>query len=193
MPVDAKDGRSDAEIIEAVLAGAQEDFALLVQRHQRRVQRILRHMCGNAYDAEEMTQEAFYRVYFALPSYNPKYRFGSWLVKIACNLGISHLRKQGRTVSLEAEEERDGGGDWGVSPDPDPSLRPEPATMRNEQRAEIWSAVASLPPDSRDIIVMRHVEEMSYKEICDVTGLTMGTVKSRLARARAKLSGQLAD
>lgn len=190
MPVDRTDGRSDAEIIEAVLAGQRDDFALLVQRHQQRVQRILRRMCGNPYDAEELTQETFVKVYFALPGYDPRYRFHSWLVKIACNLGISHLRKRGRTMSMDAP--RDGmEGEERVRPDPDPSTRPEVAWERSDRSERVWSAVAALPSDSRDIIVMYHVEEMSYHEICDVTGLAMGTVKSRLARARKKLSASL--
>jgi RNA polymerase sigma-70 factor (ECF subfamily) len=183
---------TDAELVAAVLGGEQEAYSELLERHQHRVFRILLRLCGNTYDAEELAQEVFFKTYFALPSYRPEHRFSSWLYKIATNHAFSFLRTRNREVSLEFE-----GADQEGAPSLEPEDtrrhdRPESALERSDRAELLWRAVASLPADFRDIVLMRHVEELSYKEICEATGLSMGTVKSRLARAKQKLERSLA-
>ena len=182
---------TDAELVAAVLDGERDAYALLLERYQHRVFRILLRMCGNGYDAEELTQEVFFKTYFALPTYRSEYRFSSWVFKIATNHALSFLRKRNRETSLELE----GAADDAPSPEPVDTRRrdrPEQVLERGDRAQRLWLAVAALPPDFRDIVLMRHVEELSYKEICDVTGLSIGTVKSRLNRARQKLERGLA-
>ncbi len=182
---------SDAEVVAAVLAGDREAFSMLIERHQRRVYSILMRLVRSASDAEELTQEVFCRTYFALPDYNPEYRFSSWISRIASNLGIDHIRRTSRVTSLDDDSSGQALGEtlW----DPHRSSRPDRSFEEDETFRTLWRAVAALPPEFREVVLMRHAEEMSYREIAIATGLSMGTVKSRLARARQRLQSALRD
>ena len=98
-----RSGMSDAEVVAAVLAGDRDAYAVIIQRHQRRVFAILLRLVRSPSDAEELTQEVMCRTYFALPDYRPEYRFSSWISRISSNLGIDHLRRQNRVISLDDE------------------------------------------------------------------------------------------
>lgn len=184
---------SDAEAVEAVLDGDRAAFEVLVERHQRRVFGILMRMVRDADAAEELTQDVLCRVYFALPDYKPEYRFSSWISRIASNLGIDHIRRAGRTTSLDADDALGAGSIGEGIVDPERAVRPDERAEDDDLSRSLWRAVACLPPEFRDIVLMRHAEELSYTEIARVTGLSMGTVKSRLARARQRLEAALGD
>jgi RNA polymerase sigma-70 factor (ECF subfamily) len=187
------EAESDQAIVAAVLAGERDAYALLIGRYQRRVFQALRGMTGSSYDAEELTQETFYRAYFALASYNPDYRFSTWIFQIAYNLCRTAAKKRQREVGLEdqlgesEDEPTPEAGRWLASDAESPGAMAEASEL--EQR--VWRAVAALPPEYRDVVIMRHVNELTYEEICELTGLPMGTVKSRLARARRRLAKSL--
>lgn len=176
----------DQAVITAVLDGDTARYAELVQRYERRLLHTMVRAVGDRADAEELTQEAFVRAYFALPSYDPQFAFSTWLFRIAFNLSINHRKKQGRERSRfeEAKVEPPAGAA------PGKIASPSGAAERGELADEIRDAIDQLPDDFREIFVMRHFHELSYKEICKATGLPMGTVKSRLIRARRRL-GQL--
>jgi len=188
-PSNEDPGWTDAEVVAAVLRGDRERFELLVRGHRRLVYSIALRMCGSPEDAEELTQEVFVRAYFALPDFKPEFRFSSWVARIASNLAIDLLRDRARTVSIEPAR--------GQEPIAEPLLagdaseQPEFAAEERDLRSRLWRAVADLPPEFRDIVLMRHAQELSYREICRCTGLSMGTVKSRLARARRRLGAAL--
>ena len=179
---------TDQAAVEAVLAGDRDAFATLVERYQLRVYNAIYWMCGNACDAEELTQEAFVRAYFALPSHRAESKFSTWLFQIARNLCLTFLKNRDRVVSLDHP---DRVGTVNAQLAPDAAASPPAVVERHEIGDALWSAVTDLPDDYREIIVMRHVAEMTYAEICETTGLPMGTVKSRLARARRRLKDPL--
>ncbi len=181
----------DTSVVQAVLSGDLDAYATLVERYQRQVFGLLVH-CGSPADqAEEMTQEAFVRAYYALERYNPAYRFPTWVCQIALNLWRSERRKAGRVADLRVDGS-DGDGD--DAPDwPDPGPTPDIAVETEDLHQRLWAAVATLPEDAREIVLLRHTLELSYEDICASTGLPMGTVKSRLARARRQLAAMLGD
>jgi RNA polymerase sigma-70 factor (ECF subfamily) len=174
---------TDRQVVEAVLSGDADAYRILVDRYQQRVYRSLCWMCGSSADAEELTQETFVRAYYALASHKTEYKSSTWLLQIARNQCINFMKRRDREMPYEADRPPASGTFVNCSAPAQPVEQAE----RVEHARRLWLAVAKLPPDFRDIVVMRHVSEMSYTEICDVTGLPMGTVKSRLARARRRL------
>ncbi|MBK6768903.1 MAG: RNA polymerase sigma factor [Ardenticatenales bacterium] len=186
---------SDAEIVAATLAGRTERYGALVERHQRRLFLSLRQLTGSDRDAEEIAQDAFVRAWENLKQFDPAYPFFPWLSRIAVNLWHNRTRRVRREVPLD-----DGGRDDGTDGDAADEWRfaddaPSPDVLADavDVRRRVWLAVDALPADAREIVVMRHALELSYEEICAATGLAMGTVKSRLSRARAVLAGALGD
>jgi RNA polymerase sigma-70 factor (ECF subfamily) len=177
----------DRTVIASVLDGETARYAELVERYERRLLHTMVRAIGDRADAEELTQEAFVRAYFALPSYDPQFAFSTWLFKIAINLSINHRKKQGRDRERLAEsvnEPPDGAS-------PSKPASPAGSAESGELAEKIRDAIDRLPDEFRDIFVMRHFYELSYREICDATGLPMGTVKSRLIRARRRLGQEL--
>jgi RNA polymerase sigma-70 factor, ECF subfamily len=180
---------TDADLVAATLAGHTDAYGALVQRHQRRVYLGLLQLCRDRAEAEDLTQEAFVRAYRALASFDPAYRFPPWLFRIAINLWRNSRRRAGREVALEGDE----AGDDAPPPLPDGAPSPEAQAEAAELRRRVWRAVDALPAEARRIVVMRHAMELSYEEIAAATDLPMGTVKSRLARARQELAVGLRD
>jgi RNA polymerase sigma-70 factor (ECF subfamily) len=184
---------TDEQLVEASLSGDREAFQHLVRRHQRPlVNHIYRHT-GQRDGAVDLAQEVFLKVYLSLSSFDPKYRFTTWLYRIASNCAIDHLRKrQPQTCSLHAESP-DGRRELpdrnlaGTDPTPDDMLR-----MR-ELQGRLEAAVQTLPPDYRQLILLRHRQHCRYDEIARITQLPIGTVKNRIFRAREILRHELAD
>jgi len=188
-----QDADSDALIVAAVLSGQRDRFATLVQRHQKRVYGAMWRLTGNADDAEELTQIAFFRAYFALGSFKPEYKLSTWLCQIGYHAFLNERRKRWREVKLEDLVEPEDRESDAVPELVDPGAPPSTLVEVRDTRRVIWRAVVELAQDFRAIFLMRHVDELSYEEICQVTGLPMGTVKSRLARARRQLAEKLVE
>jgi RNA polymerase sigma-70 factor (ECF subfamily) len=136
----------------------------------------------NNYDASlDVTQEVFIKVYNSLARYSSEYKFSTWLYRIAHNAAIDYMRRNSaHTQSIEAENS-DGSFQLQIE-SPNPS--PEQERERNELRNEIESVVKCLPTVYRELILLRHSQDLSYDEIAEVTNLPLGTVKNRLFRAR---------
>lgn len=188
---------TDQDVIRAVLAGDRDGFRVLVERYHRSVFRTMLGLCGSPQDAEDIVQETFVRAYAALASFRLDMPFYPWLHAIAHNAYVTRATQAARrrTVSLEAEVETEGaaGRDESAAWLVDPTEGPAATAERRDERATLWAAVRALPDEFRRVFVMRNVHEMSYLEICQATGLPIGTVKSRLARARERLAVRLAD
>ncbi len=189
-PEDPPDTASDEDVITAVLAGQLDAYAQLVQRYERRIRFALVRMVGNGDDADELTQEVFVRAYFALPRFDPTYRFSTWIYQIAANLAINFTRRRSREVRMPPDAEAEETF-FEQLPSVDAGAQPAAAAEQRAEVSRLRRAMADMPPDMRQVLVMRHVLELSYQEICDATGLPMGTVKSRLDRARRKLAQAL--
>jgi RNA polymerase sigma-70 factor, ECF subfamily len=187
--VEALRSASDQDVVAAVLAGERDAYALLIERHQGRVFHALLRMTGSSTDAEELTQDVFCRTYFALASYKPEYRFTTWLHQIASNLAVNfiHHRRRESPPTQDTPDDCDREQFLDAMPDDDPDVQPEAAILSSDQSDALSRAVAQLPEGFREILVMRHVLELSYEEIGAATGLPMGTVKSRLLRARRRV------
>jgi RNA polymerase sigma-70 factor (ECF subfamily) len=184
---------TDEQLVEAALNGDRQAFQFLVRRHQRAlVNHIYRHT-GQRDGAVDLAQEVFLKVYLSLASFDPKYRFTTWLYRIASNCAIDHLRKrQPLTCPLHCDS-KDGQREL-----PDRNLagnEPTPHEMLRlrELQVRLEAAVQSLPTDYRQLILLRHRQHCRYDEIARITQLPIGTVKNRIFRAREILRHELAD
>jgi len=179
--IDLTPGLTDGELISIAIGGRADGFEELVRRYQRPITGYVFRMLGDYESSLDVTQEVFIKVYNSLSKYSPEYKFSTWLYRIAHNAAIDHMRRNSVTAqSLEAEN---ADGSYQIQIE---SSRPSPEQdhERTEWRAEIEAVVKCLPPAYRDLILLRHSQDLSYDEIADVTGLPLGTVKNRLFRAR---------
>jgi len=184
---------SDERLVQSALAGDRTAFESLVRRHQRAlVNHIYRHT-GRREAALDLAQEVFLKVYQSLATFDPRYRFTTWLYRIASNCAIDFLRKKRpQTCSIHTDpgdESSEGPMRTlaGQDPTPHEMLRLQELTVRLE------SAVGKLPVDYRQLILLRHRQNCRYDEIARITELPIGTVKNRIFRAREMLRHELRD
>jgi RNA polymerase sigma-70 factor, ECF subfamily len=176
---------SDALLASRAAAGHQEDFEVLRHRYRNRVYRICYRMAGNAEDAEDWAQECLVRVYRQLGRYDPELPFAPWLMRVIANtcvtLARSRARRQER-VELGLDEES------GVV-----SLAPDPlqAALSGEEGRQVRAAVRLLPPLLRQAVVLRVLEEMSFRELAEVLGVPLQTAASRVRRGLLQVREQL--
>ena len=172
---------TDTELIAKAISGREDGFEELVRRYQRQITNYVFRML-NDYDASlDVAQEVFIKVFNSLERYSSDYKFSTWLYRIAHNAAIDHIRRRSpNEQSLEAEN-IDGTYQLQLE---SPNPTPEQVRERTEWRNEIESVVKCLPTVYRDLILLRHAQDLSYDEIAEVTGLPLGTVKNRLFRAR---------
>ena len=189
-PVAATD---DSVLVRDSLDGHRDAFEALVLRHQRGVVNHLYRLVGKRDAAMDLAQDVFIKVYQALGSFDPRYRFTTWLYRIASNSAIDHLRrKHVATCPLQSEGDHDGPSGpgnrlAGNGPSPHDLLR------LRELEARVEDALLELPANYRELILLRYRQHCRYDEIARITGLPIGTVKNRIFRAREMLRGLLAD
>ena len=178
---------SDPELVASAARGLEGSFEELVNRYQRSISAFVYRMVGDYDAALDLTQEIFIKVYASLARYRPEFKFSTWIYKIAHNAAIDHLRRTtSRERSLSAGTETDSY----ELPIESEGLTPEQQSEREERRGEIENVVRSLPTAYRELIVLRHSQDLTYEEIVEVTGLPLGTVKNRLFRAREMMRQQ---
>ena len=183
---------TDAELVAAILKGEQERFSELVQRYQGRLVNYLFRLLRSRQEAEDLAQEVFFKLYQALDRYDPKYKFSTWLFRVAQNAAIDQIRKRRlQLVSMDRQGSDDREmGSWEF-PSPDPSPYRD---LRNQERGSaIQSAIDGLPWDYRELIVLRHYGELSYDEIAKLKEMPLGTVKNKLFRGRQMMKEKLQD
>lgn len=183
---------TDEELVAAVLGGDRERYGDLVNRYQGRLVNYLYRLLRNLDEAHEMAQEVFLKVYQALDRYDPRYRFSTWLFRVAQNAAIDQIRRRRlKLVPIHRQEEGDEEGrDWDL---PSPERGPY-RHLRNRERGEaIQEAIDALPWEYRELIVLRHYGELSYEEIAGVKGMPLGTVKNKLFRGRQLLKEKLSE
>jgi len=172
---------SDTELVELVLAGDQNAFAVLVERYKDAVQNLSYRMLSNTTEAEDVTQEAFVRAYTQLATYKPVHKFSTWLLSIASHLAIDQLRRRRfLTMPLEDVPFLEWVADIGAGP--------EQTALEGEQQDEIQQYLQRLPGKYRAVIVLRYWYDFSYEEIATALKLTPPLVKARLHRARELLA-----
>src|SRR5687767_9709035 len=172
---------SDIDLIAKAIAGREDGFEELVRRYQRPIVGYVFRMLGDYDSALDVTQEVFIKVYNSLHRYSSDYKFSTWLYRIAHNATIDHIRRNSANLQSIETETADGAYQLQIE-SRDPS--PEVVRERKEWKVEIEAVVKRLPTAYRELILLRHSQDLSYDEIAEVTGLPLGTVKNRLFRAR---------
>jgi RNA polymerase sigma-70 factor (ECF subfamily) len=184
---------TDAQLVASALAGSQEAFRELVVRFERPVYSLIARMVQDPATAEDLAQEAFVKAYRSLRTYDASRKLSSWLFKIAHNTAIDHLRKGAPdTVSLEATQEEEGRGGLAAVLSDSSAEDPAAAAERRDMARSLERAISRLRPEYREAVVLFYVEGASYQEVCEVTGLPLGTVKTNLHRARKELAREMA-
>lgn len=186
---------SDKTLAAQAAAGRQSAFRELLSRYEKPVFAMVYRMVRDRALAEDLAQETFVRSFNAIGSYNPRYKFSSWIFKIANNLTIDHLRrKRLDTVSIH-------GAPHAVTEDEQartsldlesPDERPDAYAENRELGSQIEAAIGQLRPEYKSVTILRHVEGYSYKEIAEIMELPLGTVKTYIHRARLELQKALA-
>lgn len=194
-PAIASDPLCDRELVLQCQEGLRPDraaFTELLRRYQSYVDKVLYHLAPDRQDRSDLAQEVWIRVYRNIGRLNEPEKFKGWLSRIATNLFYDELRKRKRVrppISIDAPHTlEDGEREWEIAADK-PGPEEELATVEFYDRLRL--AIAELPEVFRTTIVLREIEGMAYEEIAEITGVSLGTVKSRIARARYRLQTEL--
>ena len=176
----------DTCLVEEALGGNPASFQLLVERYEQRIFNLIRHYTRNPVEIEDLAQETFLKVYRRLASFQRQSSFYTWLYRIAVNTILDSLKRRGRSPVQSVE-------DLEAVPVPSSSAIPSPsATLEREELARITHDVLEqLPEIFRTVLVLREYEDMAYQDIADLLGISIGTVESRLFRARARFKERL--
>ncbi len=184
----------DSKLVLAAQQGEGSAFSALVDKYYRKVYGLLYQMCG-AIDAEDLTQEVFLRALTALRKFQFRGQasFRTWLYKIAMNTAINELRQRKRRRAWESYsldkniELADGSVERNV---PDDADTPQDALERGEQQAVVWRILHALPARHRQVLVLIDIEGLEYQEVAQILGCPLGTLKSRVARARSAFAAR---
>ena len=174
----------EAAVIQAVLDGDVNAYEALVKEYEKNVYNLALRMTGNSEDAADMAQEAFIKAYNSLTAFRGDSKFSVWLYRIVSCLDFLRSRSRKQTVSLSTENDDGEEVELDIA---DETHSPEQLLDRSLTRDAVRRGLAALPPDHREILLLREIQGLSYEEIADVLGLEAGTVKSRIFRARKKL------
>ncbi|HOG47444.1 MAG TPA: sigma-70 family RNA polymerase sigma factor [Anaerolineae bacterium] len=177
---------SDELLVEESKRGSREAFTELVQRHQGAVYSLCYRTVGNPTEAEDLAQEAFLRLYRSLDRFRRGARLRPWLHRIAVNACLDALRKR-KEPMLSLDGMREGGTE---PPIPHGGTLPEEACLDRELQAAVQQALLQLPGDYRIALVLRYLEDLSYREVADALGVPLSTVETRIFRAK-KMLGQV--
>lgn len=182
----------EAKLIARLVARDERAFNELVQTYGRRVSALVLRMLGNKAEAEDLTQEVFVQVFKAISTFRGESKLSTWIYRIAVNLcknrsKYNRVRHQGEQDELEAVAERTDLA--GGAPRANVAVieRPDEALGGKQVEKIVQDAILKIDPTFRECLILRDVEELSYEEIEQITGLAAGTVKSRIFRARAQL------
>ena len=181
---------SDESLMSLFQQGNEPAYALLVQRYKDELTNFAGRFLGDPDEAEDVVQETFVRVWRSRDSYTPAARFSTWVYTIASNLAKTRLRRWSLRRFVRLGEKHNDGQVFDL---PDESAGPDDAADDAFREERIQQALKSLPVKFREVVVLRDIQQLSYEEIVAITGSVMGTVKSRINRARAALRDQLRD
>lgn len=170
--------------IEAARQGDQDAFEQLVRLYEKRVFALTLRMCRDPEDAAEAAQEAFLAAWQGLRFFRGDASFSTWLYRLASNACVDLLRRENRHRAAAGPSLDDGELNLEV---PDDSASPQAMAERGELRAQIEAGLAALPPDYRQVLVLREIHQRTYDEIAEILSLDLGTVKSRISRGRKQL------
>ena len=172
----------EEKLIARAMRGDAAAFNELMAAHEKRMYAVALRMCANTEDAQDCLQEAMLRIYRGMDSFKGQASFATWIYRITMNTCLDELRRRKNRPNTSLDSLLDLG--W--SP-PDPAASPEKQALQGELRAELARCMKELPEDMRAAVVLRDVEGYAYEEIAGILNINVGTVKSRISRAREKL------
>lgn len=182
---------TDQALVERVQQGDKRAFDILVRKYQQRIVHLVTRYLHDPVEALDVAQEAFIKAYRALPSFRGDSAFYTWLYRIAINTAKNYLVAQGRrppTDDIDAQDAEQFGGETGLKE----YATPERLVLRDEIEATITAAIEALPEELRTAITLREFEGLSYEEIAVAMECPIGTVRSRIFRAREAIEAKLA-
>ena len=183
--------RDDTLLVQETLEGNPLSFQLLVERHQERVFGLVRSYARNAVEVEDIVQDTFVKAYRKLASFQHQSSFSTWLHRIAVNTALDFLKRTGRSP-VQAVEDPEAALGFHQSSGAARSVAPPDARLEQSEVAAITRRVLDeLPEIFRTVLVLREFEDMAYQEMADLLGISIGTVESRLFRARARFKEAL--
>ncbi|BBR41030.1 MULTISPECIES: RNA polymerase sigma factor RpoE [Aeromonas] len=180
----------DEQLVERVQRGDKAAFNLLVKKYQQKVVNLVARYVNNPGDVPDVAQEAFIKAYRALPTFRGESAFYTWLYRIAVNTAKNYLTSQGRrppSSDVEADEAESYGGGEALQE----VSTPENLALTDEIKRTVFSAIEALPEDLRTAITLRELEGLSYEEIAEIMDCPVGTVRSRIFRAREAIDKKL--
>lgn len=184
---------TDGELVEAVQKGDGTAYRALVEKYQGRIYAVIYGMVRNREDARDLTQEAFVKAYRNISGFRSDAKFYTWLYRIAMNLTIDFTRRRKRNPVTTVEDEvAERSSDGGVA-EVHRIQSPGKALERKQLYRAIMDALEELPEQQKQVILLREIEGLSYKEISEIMGIAEGTVMSRLFYARKRLQTLLGD
>jgi len=175
---------ADDLLISRTLSGDQKSYEILVKRYQKRVHRLAQRLVRDADAADDVAQEAFIRAYYALSRFEQGKTFYFWLYRITVNLALNHLSREKRMVELPEDD---------ANLDPALTTDPTSEASASQLKVRIAEAIERLPLHQRSVLLLRAQEGLSYQEIATTLDVSIGTVMSRLSRARQALKEMLGD
>ncbi|MDM5101315.1 RNA polymerase sigma factor RpoE [Aeromonas salmonicida] len=180
----------DEQLVERVQRGDKNAFNLLVKKYQHKVVNLVARYVNNPGDVPDVAQEAFIKAYRALSTFRGESAFYTWLYRIAVNTAKNYLTSQGRrppSSDVEADEAEYYGGGEALQE----VATPENLALTDEIKRTVFSAIEALPEDLRTAITLREMEGLSYEEIAEIMDCPVGTVRSRIFRAREAIDKKL--
>ena len=181
---------ADQALVERVQNGDRRAFDLLVQKYQNRIAKLIARFVRNPADVQDVAQEAFIKAYRALPNFRGESAFYTWLYRIAINTAKNHLVAVGRkspSYAVDVQEvEKYDASEWLKE-----YATPERELLADEIQVTVNNALEVLPPDLREAITLREIEGLSYEDIAQVMDCPIGTVRSRIFRAREAIDEKL--
>ena len=183
---------ADKQLVERVQRGDKQAFDLLVLKYQHRIIKLVSRYIRDPSDALDVAQDAFLKAYRALPNFRGESAFYTWLYRIAINTAKNYLVMQSRhLLETEVNPESEEGEQFELESTLKEYSTPENMVLTDEIQATIVAAIDDLPDDLRTAILLREVEGLSYEEIANVMGCPVGTVRSRIFRARESVDNRL--
>ena len=181
----------DAELVARVQAGDKKAFDLLVLKYQRKIMRLLSRMIRDQAEVEDVAQEAFIKAYRALPQFRGDSAFYTWLYRIAINTARNWLSSNSRRPSTPSSYENEDGETFDEMDNLTDNTTPESELASRQIAQTVNKAIEDLPEDLRTAIVLREIEGMSYEDIAQSMNCPIGTVRSRIFRAREAIATKL--
>ena len=181
----------DQQLVARAQRGEKHAFELLVAKYQRKLARLIGRLVRDPAEVEDVAQEAFIKAYRALPQFRGESAFYTWLYRIGVNSAKNFLMTQGRRAPTSTEKDAEEAETFEEAEQLRDNNTPESVLMSRQVAETVNAAMARLPEELRTAITLREIEGMSYDEIADVMNCPIGTVRSRIFRAREAIAAEL--